>query len=293
RFSSNNITTHGSNVDWAICALHCIIFVGVLAWTYITASTRRIFHYIATAILLITTIYYFVMASDLGATAVPVEFRRYGLLGRTRQIFYTRWIGYFLNFSLIWFALLLLSGVGWGSIIYTVGLVMLWALMFLLGALVASSYKWGFWIIAVVLYFLICWQVMGVARRFASRVSTEAGRIFLMLAGWELLMMLLYPIAWACCEGGNKITNDTEQAFYAVLDTLSQGAFAVALLFLTRALDFDAHRLSFHEDGRIHNDRIHGEKHRPVQNGVQNGVVQDGVQNGVPAGGNVPPATTT
>lgn len=92
---------------------------------------------------------------------------------------------------------------------------------------------------------------------------------------------LLYPIAWGVSEGGNKISMDSEQAFYCTLDVLSQGAFAVALLYLTRRLDFDAHRLGFSEYGRLH-DPVHGEKHH------HRGVT--GAHNGGTAG--TVPATT-
>lgn len=82
-----------------------------------TNPRRRVFHYFAMSILLVATIYYFIMASNLGSRGVPVEFRQNGILGRTRQVFYTRWVGYFINFNIIWLALLLMSGVGWGTII--------------------------------------------------------------------------------------------------------------------------------------------------------------------------------
>jgi len=58
--------------------------------------------------------------SNLGGHAVRVEFRHDGVPNRTRQVFWVRWIGYFINFSLIFFALLLLSGVGWASILLSV-----------------------------------------------------------------------------------------------------------------------------------------------------------------------------
>jgi len=62
---------------------------------------------------------------------------------------------------------------------------------------------------------------------------------------------LLYPISWALSEGGNRITNDSEQIFYSVLDVLSQGVFSIMLLALTRTLDFDELDLGFTESGRV------------------------------------------
>lgn len=115
--ANNSLTSHGSSWCWAVCSLHAFLLLGVIAWTYATNPRRRAFHYFSTAILLVATIYYFVLASNLGGHGVVVEFRRDGLVRRTREVFWVRWIGYFINFSLIFFALLLLSGVGWANIL--------------------------------------------------------------------------------------------------------------------------------------------------------------------------------
>ncbi|KAL7268675.1 hypothetical protein RUND412_008693 [Rhizina undulata] len=282
--ANNNITTHGSDWMWAVCALHGIILLGVIGWTYATDSRKRVFHYISIAILLVASIYYYIMASDLGGYAVPVEFRHDGLVRRTRQVFYTRWVGYFINFSLAFFALLLLSGVGWASILFTIGLTMLWATMFLIGEFVSSSYKWGFFVFAICLYFFICWQTLGIARRYAYRVDPEVHKTFAGLTAYLLFFMALYPISWGLSEGGNVIKNDSECVFYGILDVFSQGLFAAALLFTTQRLDFDRLQLSFSEYGRI-KDRvrevIHEEK---VMHGQGNGV-RDGPADG-PAAGN-------
>jgi bacteriorhodopsin len=264
-FDSNNITTHGSDLDWAVCALHAIFLLGIIGWTYVTNPRRRIFHYFAISILLITTIYYFIIASNLGGKGVPVEFRADGLVDRTRQVFYARWVGYFINFSLAWFALLLLSGVGWASILFTIGLVMLWATMFLIGMFVHTTYKWGFFVFAIVLYAFIGWQTLGNARSYATRFDAGTLSTFTILAGWQLFFMLLYPISWGLSEGGNRISNDSEQIFYSILDVATQGVFSLLLIFLTRSLDFDYLGLGFTEYGRVHDttttrNAVHDEK---------------------------------
>ena len=81
---------------------------------------------------------------------------------------------------------------------------------------------------------------------------------------------MLYFVSWGCSEGGNKITNDSEQIFYSVLDVLSQGLFTLALLTLTRRLDFDLLGLAFTEYGRIRNRLTgHGnEKHNSAAAGA-------------------------
>lgn len=105
---------------------------------------------------------------------------------------------------------------------------------------------------------------------------------------------LLYPICWGLSEGGNRITNDGESAFYGVLDILSQGVFALGLLWLVRRLDFDQLGLGFSEHGRVAGARdynIHDEKrmHGGSGAGLNNGT---GVHNGSGANNGTAPATT-
>ncbi|PWW77993.1 family A G protein-coupled receptor-like protein [Tuber magnatum] len=268
KIADNNITTHGSDWLWAVTAFNAFILLGVIIWTYATSPRRRMFHYFSIAILLVATIYYYAMASNLGGHAVPVQFRRDGLPGRTRQVFWVRWVGYFINFSLIFFALLLLSGVGWASILFTIGLTMLWATMLLVGGLVPSDYKWGFYVFAVMIYFFIIWQVLGVARKYASKVDAGVHKIFSGLAAYTLFLMLLYPVCWGLSEGGNVMQNDSGAVFYGVLDVFSQGLFSLALTFATRDLDFGRMGLEFMEYGRIH-DRSHW--NRPEKGSHHNG----------------------
>ena len=51
------------------------------------------------------------------------------------------------------------------------------------------------------------------------------------------LLWLLYPIAWAVCEGGNIISPDSEAAFYGVLDVLAKPVFGALLIWGHRNID--------------------------------------------------------
>lgn len=254
-------TDDGSSLNWAIMTLHAVLLLAVLAWTFTTNSRRRVFHYFAIAILFVATIYYFILASNLGSSPVTAEFER-RMDGLTRQVFYTRWVGYTINFSIIIFALLLLSGVGWASILFTIFLTIGWGVMFLIGMFVRTSYKWGFFVFGVVFYFLIVWQLLKNARGYAARVDTAGHKAYSTLAAYTAFFMLLYPVAWGVSEGANRTKNDSEQIFYSVLDVFSQGIFAVMLLMLTKALDFDILHLGYTEYGRVH----HGHE-KPLHHG--------------------------
>lgn len=52
-----------------------------------------------------------------------------------------------------------------------------------------SSYKWGFFVFAVLIYFFIIWQVLGVARSYARRVEPSVHKIYFALAAWVLGLM--------------------------------------------------------------------------------------------------------
>ncbi|KAF8420232.1 hypothetical protein EV426DRAFT_552669 [Tirmania nivea] len=247
--ADNNITANGSSWMWAVTALHAFLFICVLGLMMKTKHRQRVYHYLALAILLVPTIAYFTMASNLGGTPVPVEFRQRGLTERSRQIFWVRFVEWTITWSLITLALLLMTAVGWSTIIWTIGLSILYAVMLLVGALTQSSYKWGYFVFALLAYFLLAYQLLHVARPWARRYETS--RYYFPAAAYILFFWLLYPISWGLSEGGNVITNDGECVFYGVLDIFSKGLFALGLVYLARKLDFKRLGLWMHDHGRI------------------------------------------
>ena len=64
---------------------------------------QRLFHYITAAITLVATIAYFCMGANLGWTAIQVEFERSDakVAGTMRQIFYVRYIDWFITTPLL------------------------------------------------------------------------------------------------------------------------------------------------------------------------------------------------
>jgi bacteriorhodopsin len=93
--TNNHITTHGS--DWYFAAT-AVMIVSALAFGGLSLTkprSARIFHYIFAAISMVAAIAYFSMGSNLGWTAILVEFSRPGshlVGGNMRQIFYVRYI---------------------------------------------------------------------------------------------------------------------------------------------------------------------------------------------------------
>lgn len=287
----NNITRNGSNWLWAVMALHAFLFLVVLALTIMTKHRQRVLHYIALGLLLLPTISYYTMASNLGSTAIPVQFREDGIPGRTRQIFWVRWVESFITMALAAIAVLLITGIGWVTIIFTVAWVWLFTVMHLVGALTRTSYKWGYFAFGVLAYLMIAYQLMVVARPWASRFDTK--KWWFPLSAYLLFLWLLYPVAWGFSEGGNRISMNREQIFYGILDILSKGVFALALVFVARTLDFKRLGLWMHDYGRVSpynsDAHIHGDKHR-LAAGRDSGVGYDGYD--ARGSTTVPPTTT-
>ena len=123
----------------------------------------------AVAILTVSTIAYFAMASDLGQTPVRTEFRS----GPTRSIFvrsflvdyaifvlrlctqYVRYIQWFINAPLILLMLLLTTGLPLSDLFLTIFMIIVTVITGLVGALTPTSYKWGFFVFGVLALFYV------------------------------------------------------------------------------------------------------------------------------------------
>lgn len=69
----------------------------MIAWATIQSTDRRFFHKNVALLCLVMSMTYFTMASNLGWVGVPVEFQRSSdkVSGATRQIFWVRYIGWY------------------------------------------------------------------------------------------------------------------------------------------------------------------------------------------------------
>jgi len=100
----------------------------------------------------------------------------------------------------------------------------------LVGALVASSYKWGYFTFGMLALFGVAWNVVWVARKHAFVLGTDVHRTFLLCGVWTIFLWFLYP-------SGNVIHPDSEAAFYGVLDILAKPEFGCLLLWGHRNID--------------------------------------------------------
>ena len=76
----------------------------------------------------------------------------------------------------------------------------------LVGALVQSQYKWGFYVFGCVAMFYVFWALVFPARKNAYALSQEAGKAYIGSAMILSGLWLLYPVCWGLADGGNVIS---------------------------------------------------------------------------------------
>lgn len=210
--SDINITTHGSDWYWAVTAVMAVttfIFAGL---SLTKPREKRIFHYITAAITMIASIAYFSMASNIGWAPISVEFQRSAstVSGLTREIFYVRYIDWVFTTPLLLLDLLLTAGLPWPTILFTILIDEIMIVTGLVGALVRSSYKWGYFAFGCAALFWIGWVLLFEARTHARHLGADIGKAYIVCGTWTFALWCLYPIAWGVCEGGNVIPPDSE-----------------------------------------------------------------------------------
>jgi len=236
---NNHITTRGSDWYWTVSAVmlaSTLVFIG-LAFT--KRRTARLLHYITAAMTFIAGIAYFSMASNLGWTGIRVEFERGSPkeAGNIRQIFYVRYIDWFLTSPLLLLDLFLTCGFPTSTIWYTILIEEIVVVTGLVGALVHSSYKWGYFVFGFVALLFVAFTVVFEGRINARELGADVSRAYTICSVWTVGLWLLYPIAWGVSEGGNVIPADSEAVFYGVLDILSKPVFGALLLWGHRNID--------------------------------------------------------
>ena len=224
---------------WAVFAIMMFTDAVVFFWHLTLPRGQRVFHQLALFVLSTASIAYFCMASDLGGTPIAVEFQHANgfPIGTTRAIWYVRYIDWVITTPALLLTLVLATGLPLSDIITLVYFDLVMIITGLVGALVQSTYKWGFYVFGCVALFYIWWVLAGPARTSAGVLGADYKRAYTMSAGILSFLWLLYPIAWGLADGGNVITPDSEMIFYGILDVLAKPVFTMIHLFSLSRLD--------------------------------------------------------
>lgn len=277
--ADRNLTVKGSDWLWAVTAVFGMAFLSWLGWTVMKYKARRtaahpakssnnlesnhgahrtadgaiplygerIFYYLWTLAAFIGFISYFTMASDLGNTPVRQYMHNGGDSGQTRQIYYVRYIYWSLAWPLVTTANLLLSGISWATIFFAIALQEIWVVSWLCGALVATSYKWGFFALGLFAYFVLAYVLLSWGIDHAKRIQT--GKDYTLLAGVLVAVWLNFPIAWGLSEGANRLSLTGEMIFYGILDIIIVPLYGT--LFLIYSGRFNPDLFNFTQGGRV------------------------------------------
>lgn len=235
-----HLTEHGSDWLWAVFALFALsalIHATVYVFTKpinkfetdgVTTgrNVNRLFFIYPLFIHAVLAYTYFTYASNLGYTSTQVEFNHVTTSENlhVRQVFYVKYIGWFLAwpFVLTIFEIsthtLEHNAANWVSefvslflsLITKVLATSVFVLGLLIGALIPSSYRWGYFT------FSLTAQLFAIFLVGSSVIAKRGiGQYVFFL---QFIIWILYPIAWGLSEGGNVIQPDSEAVFYGVLD---------------------------------------------------------------------------
>lgn len=248
-----HITRRGSSWLWAVTSLFGLLTL-VYAVLFFVAEVKgtRLTRYALASPLLISFFmffFYFTYASNLGWTGIQAQFNHVtvansvtGLTPGVRQIFYSRFVAWFLAWPLVLF-LLELSSVSMTTLhndtlsiadmthtlLVQIFTTWFWIVSLLVGALIRSSYKWGYWTFGAV--FMLILQAIIIRRQFVV-LKTRAFNAGMLAV--TLLILWLYFICWALSEGGNRIQPDSEAVFYGILDLWVFALYPAYLLFIVQ-----------------------------------------------------------
>lgn len=247
------LTTNGSNWLWAVTAVFLLSFLLMFALTFVARAGEKIFHYLFAIGLLVGSISYFASASDLGWSVIPQANNRD--LYFTRQIFFTKYILWVVEFPVVILATGLLSNVSWATIVYNIFLSWIWVISYLCGAYTQSNYKWGFFAFGTLAMLALTFSVHAGGYRSSSRIGV--GRDHSILAGWIGLMWLLYVIGWGVSDGGNRIGVVGGWVWFGILDVLLLPVTGFLFIVLSRRWDYGRLNLNFTQYGRTNVDHGH------------------------------------
>lgn len=249
-----HITKQGSSWLWAVTSVFGVLVViyAVLFFIAEMKSTSLTRYSLAAPFLIsfFMFFFYFTYASDLGWTGIQAEFSHVtvdtpvtGLSPGVRQIFYSKFVAWFLSWPLVLF-LLELSSVSTTvqqsdtlsvlDMIHTL-LVQIfasyfWIISLLVGALITSTYKWGYFTFGAVSMLIL--QGILIRRQFVTLKTRAFNGAML---GLIMLIVWLYFVCWGLSEGGNRIQPDSEAVFYGVLDLIVFAVYPAYLLFIIKA----------------------------------------------------------
>ncbi|EME42627.1 hypothetical protein DOTSEDRAFT_133285 [Dothistroma septosporum NZE10] len=249
RAADIHITERGSDFYYAICATMGFCGIVFLGCSLTKRRTDRIFFYLTAAINFTACVAYYSMGSNLGFTPIAVEFNPIDshVHGMNRQVFWVRYVDWFITTPLLLLDLFLTAGLPAPTIFWAIFMNELMIIMGLVGAVTKSGYKWGFFAFGCAAMFMVFYTLLFAGRKYARHLGSDVSLAYLLPTVLLVLIWLCYPICWGVSEGGNIIAPDSEAVYYGVLDFVAKPVFSALLLFFHRKIDPARMGLKFRE----------------------------------------------
>jgi len=160
-----------------------------------------------------------------------------------------RYIDWTITTPLLLLDLCLTAGLPTPTILWVILIDEIMIVCGLIGALVSSSYKFGYFVFGCVALFYIGYVLVWEGRKNAYVLGSDIGKTFFLCGTWTFFLWCLYPVAWGLCEGGNVISPDSEAVFYGVLDFLAKPCFGALLIWGHRNIEPERLGLVIHKYG--------------------------------------------
>lgn len=237
--SDFHITSRGSDWLFTVFCLYALFAVIAVVLMFRKPANERFIYYTVIIPYICMAVNYFTMASNLGWAPVEALYNRNRVstqethLG-TRQVFYSRYIGWFLSFPWPIIQLSLLGKTPIWHILFNCFMTDLFVIGILVACVVHSTYKWGYWTFSTASIFIVLISLFTTTRNLTKRLGTDVTHIFYIAFSLEAFIWLIYPIAFALAEGGNVIVPDSEQIFYGILDLIFLGVLPAVCLALAK-----------------------------------------------------------
>ncbi|EMG46845.1 HSP30 30 kDa heat shock protein [Candida maltosa Xu316] len=244
-----HITEHGSDWLWAAFSVYALLAVahtGVYAFTSVRKSgLKKSLLIIPLFLNVLFAFQYYTYASNLGYTWIEAEFHHIG--EGYRQIFYSKFVAWFLGWPVVLATFQIITNTAFTSTDENINLFKKFLILFeelftrflgisifvlglLIGSLIRSTYKWGYFTFSVVLQlFVIYLVVFDVIKSFKSSSHSTIGNLIILA---YIVVWILYPVCWGLSEGGNVIQPDSEAVFYGILDLLTFGIIPTILTWI-------------------------------------------------------------
>lgn len=207
---------------FAIMAASTVIFSVLL---FGAPRSNKTLQYLFYGTVVGTSIAYLSSASNSTLVHDFTEFSsRYG-----GQVSVARYIDWFVTTPLILVDLMVLAGLPWSTIFYTVVVneIMVGACLYGASSTSYSFIPFGF---GCLCYLYIAHTLIFKARKSAREVGADVHRLYVGVAVWTAALWTLYPRIWGFPEAGNLTSVECEAVFYGVLDLLAKPVCGLWLL---------------------------------------------------------------